>query len=95
MTISEIERCVLSWQRIQKVKAKEQAAYDYILAAMVGRNVASYFGDVTVPDIKEVYSHLFEDEATEVQEDKIDVKTELSALRFKQFAKAHNDKWKS
>lgn len=93
MTISELERVVLSWQRTQKVKAQEKAAYDYILAAMIGKNVAAHFGEVEVPSLAEAYSHLFQEEAEEVKEEKIDAKTELSALRFKQFAKAYNDRF--
>lgn len=94
MTISELERVVLSWQRVQKVKAQEQAAYDYILASLIGINVARFFSnDVEIPALAEVYSHLFEDKAEEIQETKIDAKTELSALRFKQFAKSYNERF--
>ena len=93
MTLAELERFVYSRQRIQKTKAQEKAAYDYILASLVGVNVASYFGEITVPALAEVYSHLFEDKAAEVQERKQDKKIELSALRFRQFAKSYNDRF--
>lgn len=93
MTLGEIERAVLSWQRVSKRQAQEQAAYNYIMAALIGTNVASYFTNATVPPLAEVYSHLFEEKAAEVQEQKIDAKTELSALRFKQFAKSYNDRF--
>lgn len=93
MTLGEVERAVLSWQRRNKREAQERAAYDYILAALIGTNVASYFSNATVPPLKEVYSHLFEEQTAEVQEQKIDAKTELSALRFKQFAKSFNDRF--
>jgi hypothetical protein len=93
MTLAEVERAVLSWQRRSKRVAQEQAAYNYIMAALIGTNVASYFTNATVPPLTEVYSHLFEDKVEEVQEQKIDAKTELSALRFKQFAKSFNDRF--
>ncbi len=93
MTIAELERAVLSWKRTQDVRAQEHAAYDYILASLIGVNVASFFGDVEVPALAEVYSHLFQEKAEEVKEEKIDVKMELSALRFKQFAKSYNEKF--
>ena len=94
MTIAELERVVLSWQRTQKVKAQEQAAYDYLLASLIGINVASFFSnEVKVPALAEVYSHLFEEKAEEIQEQKLDAKTELSALRFKQFAKSYNERF--
>ena len=93
MTLGEVERAVLSWERRSKRKAQEQAAFDYIAAALIGTNVASYFTKATVPTLSEVYSHLFEEQAAEVQEQKVDAKTELSALRFKQFAKSYNDRF--
>jgi len=94
MTLAELERVVKSWQRTQKVKAQEQAAYDYILASLIGVNVASFFSnDIKAPALAEVYSHLFEEQAEETQEQKIDAKTELSALRFKQFAKSYNERF--
>jgi hypothetical protein len=93
MTLSELERYVLSWQRTKEVRAKEQAAFDYILASLVGINVASFFGEVKVPTLAEVYSHLFKEQAEEVQEKKSNVQDELSALRFKQFAKSYNEKF--
>lgn len=94
MTIAELGRVVKSWERTQKVKAQEQAAYDYILASLVGINVVSFFSsDIQVPAIAEVYSHLFEDKAEEIQEERVDVRTELSALRFRQFAKSYNERF--
>ena len=93
MTLGEVERAVLSWQRRNKRQAQEQAAFDYILASLVGVNVASYFSKTNVPSLNEVYSHLFEEKTAETQEQQIDAKTELSALRFKQFAKSFNDRF--
>lgn len=93
MTIAELERYVKSYQRTQKVKAQEKAAYDYILAALIGTNVAAHFGEVKVPSLAETYGHLFQEENEALQEKKQDAKIELSALRFKQFANAYNDKF--
>jgi hypothetical protein len=93
MTLAELERAILSWQRTQKAQAQEKAAYDYLQACLIGRSVASYFGDISIPTISEVYSHLFQEDAEEKQVAKENAKNELSALRFKMFAKAHNDKF--
>lgn len=94
MTLAELERYLLSWQRKDKQKSQEKAAYDYILAALIGKNVASYFGDVSIPEMTEVYSHLFQDQAKAKQEEKQKAKAELSALRFKQFATSFNKQFK-
>lgn len=95
MTLAELERAVSSWQRLDKARAQEKAAYDYILAALIGRNVASYFAEgITIPEMSEVYSHLFQEKAQAKQEEKAKAQDELSALRFKMFVKAHNDKLK-
>lgn len=90
MTIAELERFAKSRQRTQKTKAQEQAVFDYILASLIGANVASVFGDSKVPPLAEVYSTLFEDQAEKVQEQKQDLKAELSAIRFRQFAESYN-----
>lgn len=95
MTLAELVRAIESWQRIEKRKAQEKASYDYILAALIGRNVASYFAEgVSIPEISEVYSHLFQEQADTKEQEKLNAKNELSALRFKMFAKAYNDTFK-
>jgi hypothetical protein len=95
MTLAELERAILSWQRVNKTQAQEKAAYDYIMSVLIGRSVASYFSsDISIPEMSEVYSHLFQEKAQAKKEEKEQAKTELSALRFKLFVKAHNDKLK-
>ena len=41
MTLAEFNRLIESKQRVQKVEAQEKATYDYILADLVGRSLAS------------------------------------------------------
>jgi hypothetical protein len=45
-----------------------------------------------MPEIGEVYPSLFD--TKEIQEQKAEKKAELSVLRFKLFAEAHNEKFK-
>jgi ribosomal protein L29 len=93
MTIAELERAINSKRRTQKLEAQEKAAYHYILAELIGKSVARiYSSTITMPELSEVYPSLFDSE--EVQEKIQEKKDELSALRFKQFADAHNNKIK-
>lgn len=96
MTIAELGRSIASYQRRQKQQAQERAAYDYILAGLTARNIASMFSeDATIPALEEVYSGLFEDKAQTKIEEKQKLKAELSVLRFKEFANYHNRKFDS
>lgn len=47
-----------------------------------------------MPKVEEVYSSLFDDKAEVTKQQKETLKTELSALRLKQFATFHNEKYK-
>ena len=97
MTIGEIERHIQSKQRVEKVKAQEKAAFDYILAGLIGANVMHFYSpsSIEVPRIEEAYSSLFESDATEkIQDKKKEQLNELSALRFKQFANSYNTNYK-
>lgn len=93
MTIAELTRAVESKKRVEKLKVQEKASFDYILADLIGRSVGRvYSSSAKMPDICEVYPTLFENQQIE---EKKQVKTaELSALRFKLFAKSFNDKFK-
>lgn len=92
MTIAELERAIASKQRVNKTKAQERASYDYILANIIGKSIARiYSSSATMPEISEVYPSLFNSE--EIEEQKAEHKAELSALRFKQFANAFNNKF--
>ena len=46
-----------------------------------------------MPPIEEVYPSLFAQKAEETAKTKAELKAELSALRFKQFADYHNNKY--
>lgn len=96
MTLAEIKRAIESKQRVKKVEAQEKAAFDYILANLIGTNVAHAIvgGNDTLPKLEEVYTFLFKDEAEIEREKKAEKIAQLSALRFKQFANFHNSKFK-
>lgn len=92
MTISELERLIESKKRIKRRQDQERASFDYILADMIGRSVSRiYSSSAKLPEINEAYPSLFDNE--EIKEKKQERKTELSALRFKQFAQAYNKKF--
>lgn len=93
MTIAELERAVESKNRVKQVEAKEKAAFDYILAELVGRSVARVFNSSNnMPTLSEAYPSLFDTAAA--AEDREAKRAELSALRFKLFADNHNSKFK-
>ena len=93
MTIAELKRALASKVRITKLRAQEKASYDYILSDLIGKSVSRiYSSSAKMPDISEVYPTLFE--SKDIQEKKRAKKAELSALRFKQFANSHNQKFK-
>lgn len=95
MTIAELNRYLESWQRRIKREAQERAAYNYILAGLIGTSVASYFSEeIQMPKLEEVYSSIFEDKAEETKQQKKNLETELAVARFKQFANFHNSKYK-
>lgn len=91
MTFAEIERAIESYMRREKEKAQERASYDYILGDLIGRSMARIYSSAnTYPEISEAYPTLFSNK--EVQEQKAAKKAELSAIRFRLFAEAHNKK---
>lgn len=93
MTIAELERAIKSKQRQLKLKAQEQATYDYILAELIGRSVARIYNSSNkMPEIAAIYPNLFD--SAEIEERKAQKKAELSALRFKQFANSYNQRFK-
>ena len=92
MTLAEVNRAIESKRRVKKIQDQEKAGFDYILADLIGRSMSRLYSSAnTMPEINEVYPTLFD--ATEVQEEKAQKKAELSALRFKLFAKSYNDKF--
>ncbi|WP_299043882.1 hypothetical protein [uncultured Campylobacter sp.] len=92
MTISEVERAMLSQKRIREREARDRATFDYILADLIGRSVGRIYSSSTnIPDIYTAYPTLFNSQ--EIEEEKAQRQAELSAIRFRLFAKAHNDKY--
>ena len=93
MTLAELDRAMASKRRMIKAQAQEKASFDYILADLIGKSVARiYSSGNTMPEISEVYPSLFDSQ--EIQQKKQEKKAELSALRFKLFAKSYNDRFK-
>lgn len=93
LTIAELIRLIDSKKRMLKARAQEKASFDYILADLIGRSVSRIYNSSNrIPSIEEVYPSLFD--SKEIEEKKAEKKTELSALRFKQFADAFNKKFK-
>jgi hypothetical protein len=93
MTIAELERAISSKKRVQKREAQERASFDYILADLIGRSISRIYNSANnVPSISEVYPTLFD--SKEIEDAKSVKQDELSALRFRQFAKSFNKRFK-
>ena len=98
MTFAEIDRLAASKIRQQQYQARERASFDYILASMIGRAFSVCMSkDATFPELYEVYPSLFQEEAekriAEKEKQKEEILSELSALRFKQFALSYNKRY--
>lgn len=95
MTIDEVIRAIESKNRIFIAEAKLKATNDYTLASLITRGVGIAFGSKQdFPSIEEVYPNLFVD--NKAQEEKIqEQKTNLSTLRFLQFAQSYNHRFKN
>lgn len=92
MTFAEIERAVGSWQRVQRRELQEKATLTHILADLIGHSVGRiYSQNAKMPTLREAFPTLFEETEAE-KEQQAAATMELSALRFLQFAKAHNKK---
>lgn len=95
MTIAEIQRAVNSKIRTLKIEAREKASSDYILARLITKGVAIVLGDKSdFPTIEQVFPGVFEEVNEERQALIQEQKTNLSALRFKQFANSYNKRFK-
>lgn len=93
MTLAEVIRAIESYKRRQKQEERTKAAFDYILADAIGRSMSRLYSSTNkMPQIYELYPSLFEGEEIKAQEQAR--KEELSVLRFKQFAQAHNNRYK-
>lgn len=93
MTLAELNRHIDSYNRRYKVAQQELATHNYILADLIGRSISRVYSSANhMPEISEVYPTLFD--SKQLEEKRAEQKAELSALRFKQFAKAYNKKYK-
>ena len=96
MTIAEVKRAVKSKIKIKKLELKERATFDYIQARLIAKGVSIAFGDKSeFPGLEESYPGIFTDqeEMLEKKAKQEEAKTQLSVLRFKQFANFHNKKY--
>ena len=91
MTIAEVDRAIKAYQKRKQQEDREKASFDYILADLIGKSVSRiYSASNRMPDIAEAYPNIFTGE--EVKQKKQEQLTQLSMIRFKQFAIAHNAK---
>lgn len=91
MTLAEVYRHIESYKRVKERENKDKATYDYILADLIGRSVSRIYNSSNkMPPIADVYTNIFDKE--ELEKIKYQKQQELYALRFKQFALAHNTK---
>lgn len=96
MTPGEVIRYAESRTRVRKLEAQEKASFDYILANLIVKGVGLTLGSKgSFPSIEEAYPTLFQEEVKEVEERNRELKNNLSALRFKQFAQSYNNKFKN
>lgn len=91
MSLAELERQLNAYKNIRMREEQQRASYDYILADLIGKSVARIYSKKRFPEINEVYPNLFTEE--EIAAKKQEKKTELSALRFKQFAHSFNNRY--
>ena len=93
MTLAELIRAIESYKRRYRAAERQQAAFDYILADAIGRSISRiYSSSATMPKLYELYPSLFDSEEVKAQEQA--KRDEVSAIRFRQFAQAHNVKFK-
>lgn len=94
MTLGEVRRALKSKIKIQKLELKERATFDYIQARLITKGVAIAFGDKSAfPELEESYPGIFTDQEGDIKAKQEEAKTQLSVLRFKQFANFHNKKY--
>lgn len=94
MTIAEVNRAINVYNKLQRKQAQEKASYDYILATTISKNISVILnGKGQAPTLQEAYPQLFDDVIQEQEQKLANKKTELSALRFKQFAQSYNERF--
>lgn len=91
MTVAEVNRAVQSSLRVRKIEAQEKAAFDYTLAALIGKYVSIIIsGKGEQPTIEQAYPEIFKDFKKEEEEEIQRRRDEISALRFELFAQSYN-----
>ena len=96
MTPKEVIRAVNSKVKVRRKKKKKKATYDYILAQLITKGISITLGAKDgFPEIQEVYKGVFDDVIEEYEQKKMESKANVSAVRFKQFAQAFNNKFKN
>ena len=94
MTIAELERLILSKNRVRRRELQEKATLDYTLADLIGKSVSRiYNSSNTMPEIETIYPTLFD--SKEMQAKRQEKQAELSAIRFKLFAESFNKKFET
>lgn len=93
MTVGELDRYVSSRQRQEEHRLKERATMDYTLALLIGRTFSGSNEENPFPDLYEVYPNLFFKEAVKRKEEEAERLSQLSAIRFRQFAESFNSKF--
>ena len=93
MTLAELNRAVDNKKKIQKEELQLKASMDYVLADLIGRSIARlHSSSAQMPSLADAYPSLFSKQ--EEQEKVQQKKEELYALRFKQFVKSFNSRFK-
>ena len=78
------------------METQEKASYDYILANLIVKGVGITLGSkASFPSLQESYPGVFDDVIKEQEEKIQEQKTNLSALRFRQFAQSYNNRFKN
>ena len=92
MTMGELERKSESCKRLDKLRLKEKATFDYTLAMLVGRAFGAS-EEHPFPDLYDVYPALFTEDIQRREEEESARQAQLSAIRFIQFAQSFNRKF--
>ncbi len=91
MTIPEIDRYALSFQRRMEYQQKEKANFLYTHAVLVGNAFSKVMGGGEFPSIEEAFPMLFD--TPETQERKQKQITDISVKRFLLFKERNNAKF--
>lgn len=93
MTIGEIDRAIVSKQRVMKREEQERAIQNYILGDLIGHSIARiYDSGAKYPELATVYPSLFNKD--EIEAEKQRQKDEKSVQNMKKFAESFNKNFK-